>query len=59
VVLLVLCFSVKKGLNEYLGVQTFTVKAKKGKPKKFQIESSDIPPVIFKKKKLKKDINNV
>lgn len=59
VVLLVLCFSLKKGLNEYLGVQTFSVKAKKGKPKKFQIESSDIPPVFFKKKKQPKDENNV
>lgn len=59
IVLLVLCFSLKKGLNEYIGVQTFTVKAKKGKSKKFQIESSDIPPVIFKKKKQTKDVNNV
>jgi choline/glycine/proline betaine transport protein len=59
VVLLVLCFSLKKGLNEYLGEQTFSVNPKKGKSKKFQIESSDIPPVIFKKKKLKKDENNV
>lgn len=59
VVLLVLCFSLKKGLNEYIGVQTFTVKAKKGKPKKFQIESADIPPVIFKSKKQTKVENNV
>ena len=59
VVLLVLCFSLKKGLNEYIGVQTFSVKAKKGKPKKFQIESADIPPVIFKKKKQKKVEPNV
>jgi len=59
VVLLVLCFSLKKGLNEYIGVQTFTVKAKKGKPKKFQIESADIPPVIFKSKKQTKVDKNV
>ena len=57
-VLLVSCYSLKKGLNEYLGVQTFSVKAKKGKPKKFQIESADIPPVVFKKKKQKKVENN-
>jgi choline/glycine/proline betaine transport protein len=59
VVLLVLCFSLKKGLNEYIGVQTFSVKAKKGKAKKFQIESTDIPPVIFKKKRVKKEEENV
>ena len=59
IVLIVLCFSLKKGLNEYTGVQTFSVKAKKGKPKKFQIESSDIPPVIFKKKRQKKEDDNV
>lgn len=58
-VLIVLCFSLKKGLNEYLGVQTFSVKAKKGKAKKFQIESTDIPPVIFKKKRVKKEETNV
>ncbi len=59
IVLIVLCFSLKKGLNEYTGVQTFSVKAKKGKPKRFQIESSDIPPVIFKKKRQKKEDDNV
>lgn len=59
IVLLVLCFSLKKGLNEYTGVQTFSLKSKKGKPKNFQIESADIPPVIFKKKRKKKEDPNV
>ena len=59
IVLLVLCFSLKKGLNEYTGVQTFSLKAKKGKPKNSQIESADIPPVIFKKKRKKKEDPNV
>lgn len=58
IVLIILCFSLKKGLNEYTGVQTFSVKAKKGKAKKFQIESQDIPPVIFKKKRVKKEVIN-
>ncbi len=54
IVLLVLCFSLKKGLNEYTGVQTFSVKrAVKGKPVKFQIESADAPFVVFEKKKKK------
>ena len=53
IVLLVLCFSLKKGLNEYTGVQTFSLHAKSRrlKPKSFQIESADIPPVIFGRKK--------
>jgi len=59
IVLIVLCFSLKKGLNEYTGVQTFSLKSKKGKLKKFQIESSDIPPVVFKKKRVKKDKKDV
>jgi choline/glycine/proline betaine transport protein len=59
IVLLVLCFSLKKGLNEYTGVQTFSLESKKGKPKNFQIESADIPPVIFKKKRKKKEDPNV
>ena len=59
IVLLLLCFSLKKGLNEYIGVQTFTLKSKKGKITKFQIESADIPPVVFKKKRVKKEVKNV
>ncbi len=58
IVLIILCFSLKKGLNEYTGVQTFSVKrAVKIKPQKFQIESADAPFVVFEKKKKKKGGN--
>jgi len=56
IVLLVLCFSLKKGLNEYTGVQTFSLKTGKLKPRRFQIESAEVPPVVFgRKKKVKKE----
>ncbi|MGD6729871.1 MAG: hypothetical protein ACPKMZ_02255 [Pleomorphochaeta sp.] len=41
-------------MNEYIGVQTFSVKAKRGKAKKFQIESTDIPPCNIQEEKSKK-----
>ena len=60
IVLLILCFSLKKGLNEYTGVQTFSVKrAFKAKPQKFQIESADAPYVVFEKKKKKEENKDV
>ena len=56
VVLLVLCFSLKKGLNEYIGVQTFSVRSGKIRPRRFQIESADeAPPVVFGKKRKKRE----
>ncbi len=50
-VLIMLCFSLKKGLNEYTGVQTFSLKTGKLKPRIFKIESGEAPLVTFKKKK--------
>ena len=54
-VLLLLCFSLKKGLNEYTGIQTFSIKAGKIKPRKFQISGADVPYVTFGRKKKKKE----
>jgi len=58
-VLIVLCFSLKKGLNEYMGVQTFSLKTGKLKSRRFHIESGETPTVTFKKKPLKKETANV
>ena len=58
-VLLLLCFSLKKGLNEYTGVQTFTLKTGKVKPRRFQIESGEAPFVEIKRKTRKKEEDNV
>ncbi|MGE4454726.1 MAG: BCCT family transporter [Sphaerochaeta sp.] len=55
VVLLVLTYSLKKGLNEYTGMQTFSVKTGKLKARHFQIESGEAPLVRFHKKAKKKD----
>jgi len=54
VVLLLLTYSLKKGLNEYTGVQTFSVKTGKLKTRHFQIESGEAPLVRFHKKSKKK-----
>ena len=54
-VLLVLTFSLKKGLNEYTGVQTFSLKTGKLKARHFQIESGETPSVRFKKHDRKKE----
>ncbi len=54
VVLLMLTYSLKKGLNEYIGVQTFSVKTGKLKTRHFQIESGEAPLVRFHKKSKKK-----
>ena len=52
IVLLIMCVSLKKGLNEYLGVQTFSVKTgKKKKADEFEIEGAEAPHVIFGRKK--------
>ncbi|MCF7933431.1 MAG: BCCT family transporter [Spirochaetia bacterium] len=60
IVLIILCFSLKKGLNEYTGIQTFSLKTgKKSRQQKFQIESATIPPVVFEKKRKKKDKTDV
>ena len=59
VVLLVLCLSLKKGLNEYTGAQTFSVKTGKHKPRRMQIESGDTPMVKFKKKPTRKEEDDV
>ena len=55
IVLLILTYSLKKGLNEYTGVQTFTVKTGKVKAHHFQIEGGDVPLVRFHKRAKKKD----
>ncbi len=51
IVLLIMCVSLKKGLNEYLGVQTFSVKTEKKKAEEFEIEGAEAPHVIFGRKK--------
>ncbi|WP_300667179.1 BCCT family transporter [Desulfoluna sp.] len=51
VVLIIMCVSLKKGLNEYLGVQTFSVKTGKKKGDEFEIEGAEAPHVIFGRKK--------
>ncbi|MBN2626402.1 MAG: BCCT family transporter [Spirochaetales bacterium] len=58
-VLLVLCFSLKKGLNEYTGVQTFSLKGGSGKLKsrRFRIESGDTPLVKFRKSRKGEDFH--
>ena len=50
-VLLLLCYSLKKGLNEYTGAQTFSVRTGRLKPRKFQIESAEEAPLVFFGKK--------
>lgn len=45
VVLLVLCFSLKKGLNEYTGVQTFSLKPKVRSSRRFVLESTEAPEI--------------
>ena len=47
VVLLVMCVSLKKGLNEYTGVQTFSVKTGKKRVPEFEIQGAEIPQVRF------------
>ena len=47
IVVLVLCFSLKKGLNEYAGTQTFSVRGARAKGEQFQISASDTPFVRF------------
>ena len=59
IVLIILCFSLKKGLNEYTGVQTFSLKTGKLKARHFQIESGETPFVKFKKNPLKKETADV
>lgn len=51
IVLLVMCVSLKKGLNDYLGVQTFSVKTGKKRVEEFQIEGAEAPRVIFARKR--------
>ncbi|BCS98035.1 hypothetical protein DSLASN_36670 [Desulfoluna limicola] len=51
IVLIVMCISLKKGLNEYAGVQTFTVKTGKKKADLFEIEGAEAPQVIFGRNK--------
>lgn len=51
IVLIVMCVSLKKGLNEYAGAQTFTVKTGKKKGDLFEIEGAEAPQVIFGRKK--------
>lgn len=51
IVLIVMCVSLKKGLNEYAGSQTFTVKTGKKKGDLFEIEGAEAPQVIFGRKK--------
>lgn len=51
VVLIILCFSLKKGLNEYTGAQTFSLKQGKTKARRFEIGSAEVPQVVFAKKK--------
>lgn len=53
-VLIILCFSLKKGLNEYIGVQTFTLKPGKTKAHRFEISTAEVPQVIFGKKRARK-----
>ena len=50
-VLLVMCVSLKKGFNDYTGVQTFSVKPGKKKVQEFEIEGAEAPQVIFGRKK--------
>ena len=50
-VLLILCFSLKKGLNEYTGVQTFSIKTVKNKTKRLKLTSAEAPFVRFERKK--------
>ncbi|SCY54135.1 BCCT family transporter [Desulfoluna spongiiphila] len=51
VVLIIMCVSLKKGLNEYIGIQTFSVKTGKKKTEEFEIEGAEAPHVIFGRKK--------
>ena len=53
-VLIALCFSLKKGLNEYTGTQTFSVRGARGKVEQFQIAGSEAPMVIFGRRKTAK-----
>lgn len=50
IVLIIMCVSLKKGLNEYTGVQTFSVKPLKKKADEFEIEGAEAPHVIFGRK---------
>lgn len=51
IVLIIMCVSLKKGLNEYIGVQTFSVKTGKKKGEEFEIEGAEAPHVVFARKK--------
>jgi len=51
IVLIIMCVSLKKGLNEYIGVQTFSLKTGKKKTEEFEIEGAEAPHVIFGRKK--------
>lgn len=50
VVLVIMCVSLKKGLNEYTGVQTFSLKPGKKKGEMFHIEGAETPQVYFGRK---------
>ena len=51
IVLIVMCVSLKKGLNEYIGIQTFSVKPGQKKVQEYEIEGAEAPQVIFGRKK--------